>query len=166
MFLRQTEQPAEEEAADAAAAADEAGHQADVASEALRQKLEDRAVAHAEGARGDEEAPPQIQRLSNSAAVTMSAAAATAVEHAERADAAELVGERAAEGPTERADERAEGGHLARLHGLQSELVAEVDREGRREADEAAEADRVEKAEPVGVLLAEQAPSSRRASSS
>jgi hypothetical protein len=79
-----------------------------------------------------------------------------AVENAERADATEFVGEGAAHGTAESADERAEGGHFAGVNGLQVELVAEVDREGGGETDETAEADRVEEAEPVGVFLAEE----------
>src|SRR4051812_11934838 len=55
VLLGEAERGGEPEAAEAAGHADQAGHDADLAAEALRDELEDRAVAHAQRQHGGHE---------------------------------------------------------------------------------------------------------------
>ena len=75
----------------------------------------------------------------------------------QRADAADAVGNRAADGPAERADGRAERYEIARLRRCEAEAVLEIHAERVSQPDEAAEGDGVEEAEPVDVLVAKHA---------
>ena len=78
------------------------------------------------------------------------------VKRVERADAADAIRERAAEGPQHRADKGAERREVAGLHGREAVFAFEIKDVAARETDEAAEADGVIETEPVRVLVAQQ----------
>ena len=77
------------------------------------------------------------------------------VHDAQRLDAADAIGERAADRPHERAEEHAGRGEVAGLHGIETVVGVEVDRERGGEPDEAAERHGVEEHEPPRVAHAQ-----------
>jgi hypothetical protein len=77
------------------------------------------------------------------------------VHHGQRLDAADAVGDVAADRAHQRTGEDAGGGEEAGHLGVEPVLGVEVDDQRRGEADEAAEGHRVEEHEPPGVLVLE-----------
>ena len=119
------------EAADAAGRADEAGDDADVAREALRHDLEHRAVAGAERAHRHDDQRQGDAQVGDPAADDQEQHRDEAVDEAQRLDAADAIGDRAAERPDERAGEHAGRRGIAGVDRGEAVLVVEVDRQER-----------------------------------
>ena len=122
---------------------------------AQRHELEDGTVARAEQSeRGEEERrrEPEGRQARNAEEKQGHGS----VEYRQHADAALAVGEQPADRPHEAAREHAERGEVASGDLAHPVLVVEEDAEKARQADEAAEGDAVEEAEPERVELPQQ----------
>ena len=140
-------------AADAARRADQPGHDADLLAEPLRDQLEDRAVAHAEAAHQDEQQDAGDGEVGDEQADAERADDDGGVQHGQHPDAADLS---ASAPPTGRRNEP------ARMNGQVHRPTAALGAsywstknvlKKLGQADEAAERDEVQQAEPPGVGL-------------
>ena len=100
-------------------------------------------------------APSAAYTLCGWKLTAISATAASSVHDAQRLDAADAIGERAADRPHQRADEHAGRGEVAGGHRIETVVGVEVDRERGGEADESAERHGVEEHEPPRVAHAQ-----------
>ncbi|MNE25845.1 hypothetical protein D3C80_1191870 [compost metagenome] len=145
----------QQKAADTAGHADQPGHYADFLAEALWHQLEYRAITSAQAQHGADE---QCQCGGGRRQVETDCGNADgghAVHAQQGADAAEAVGQGAAERAHQAAGEHAGSGVVAGSDRAQPVLVAEVAGQGAGQANEAAEGDTVEEHEPPAVTVAE-----------
>ncbi len=117
--------------------------------------MEDRAVGHAEKAGGEHE-EEEVGKHRHHKRGAHQGHARSRVKDGERANASQVIGNRTAHGTQQRTSQGTEGRIGAGFHRGNPILRIEVDHERCAEPDKAAEADRVVKAEPVGVLLLEE----------
>src|SRR5688500_13628530 len=80
------------------------------------------------------------------------------VEDVERTNAAETIGDRAANRASHGTEKGAERSEVSRLHFAEAKLTGEIKHVARGQTDEPAETDGVVETEPVGVLVFQQLP--------
>ena len=128
-FLGEAEARRQIEPADAVRRADKAGHDSDVAGEALRHYLEHCAVTGAEHSHGRDDDRKRDPEIGEAAADDQEQHRDEAVDEAQRLDPADPVGDRAAGRARERAGEYAGGGGVAGVCRGEAMLAVEVDRQ-------------------------------------
>ncbi|MNZ33280.1 hypothetical protein D3C78_506240 [compost metagenome] len=121
----------------------------------MRHQLEHRAVARAEAEHGDHEQAQGRYRAGQIEAHGGDADRGDGIHRQQAADAADAVGERAAERTHQAASEYAGGGVVAGCYRIEAVLIVEVAGQGACQSEEAAEGHAVEEHEPPAVAIAQ-----------